>query len=227
MNSVQNNDLREVEEKIGYIFADKSLLSLAFTHASCVRIQKQESNERLEFLGDSVLDYVIGAELYKVFPNMTEGELTQKRAFIVSADTLSKIVDQMEIISYLKTAPGEGRERIIGSENVKCDLFEALLGAIVTDSAFDLTKATRFIKRYLFPLIDRSPIDYKSKTIEFCTQNKVPYSFVCTENKENKAESRFDCTLTINDKTYSTSGRSRKDAEKSAAKLFYTTEISQ
>lgn len=223
MNSEPIRDFSQVESIIGYTFIDKTLLTLAFTHASCSNSNNKDTNERLEFLGDSVLDYLVGAELFKTFPTLSEGELTQKRAFIVSAETLATEIEKTGLHSFLKTAIGSGRDAIIESENVKCDLFEAILGAIVLDSNFDLAFAKEYVWKFLRKYIDYVPIDYKSKTLEYCMKYKIDCKFICKENNTNNVSERFSCSLTVKNDKFTGTGRNRKEAEKNAAKVFYNT----
>ena len=142
--NLQATDLKVAEEIIGYSFKDKVLLQTAFTHSS--NIVKKENYERLEFLGDSILDFVVGARLFKVFPENSEGELTKKRAYIVSAEVLSEIIDELKLIDFLTTAPGKSREKVLESKNVKCDLFEAIIGAIALDNNLDLVETEKLMK---------------------------------------------------------------------------------
>lgn len=219
--NLQATDLKVAEEIIGYSFTDKVLLQTAFTHSS--NIVKKENYERLEFLGDSILDFVVGARLFKVFSENSEGELTKKRAYIVSAEVLSEIIDELKLIDFLTTAPGKSREKVLESKNVKCDLFEAIIGAIALDNNLDLVDAEKFIWRNLEKYIDYNPIDYKSKTIEYCVQNQIDYSFDIEENNDGKIDEKFVCSLKIGKNTYVATGKSKKDSEKKAAKQFFVT----
>lgn len=130
------NDLRPLEENLGVSFHDRSLLDRALTHRSYLNENPtvvQEDNERLEFLGDAVLDFVVGAYLYNRYPEMREGELTSLRAALVRSRTLASFARQLDIGSYLHLGLGEeengGRERT----PLLCASFEAVIGALYLD----------------------------------------------------------------------------------------------
>lgn len=98
------------EKKIGYTFSNKDILLLAFTHSSFANEQKKcnhENNERLEFLGDAVLDMVVSEYMYRIYPEMPEGELTKLRASVVCEGSLAKLARQLELGTYLFLGKGE------------------------------------------------------------------------------------------------------------------------
>ena len=136
MNCINNSkNLLEVENIIGYIFNDKNLLSRAFTHSSYANENKNsEDYERLEFLGDAILEYLVSLYLFETYPSKNEGSLSKMRANLVSAETLSAIIDDLGLINYVKVGSGNASENILKSEDVKCDIFEAIVGAIHLDS---------------------------------------------------------------------------------------------
>lgn len=132
-----------LEEKIGHSFSNQTLLLTAFTHCSYLnenRDQLSEHNERLEFLGDSILNFFISEWLYLQFPHLPEGVLSQKRAFLVDRTACSAYTDALEIAPYLLLGKGElesgGRER----ESLKANLFEALLAALFLDGGVEVAK---------------------------------------------------------------------------------------
>lgn len=131
---------KHLEEKLGVHFSDYSLLDRALTHRSYLNENPDEAaedNERLEFLGDAVLDFVVGSYLYDQFPEMDEGGLTSLRAALVRAKTLAQFARQLDIGPYLRLGYGEaengGRERT----PILCATFEAIVGAIYLDSGID------------------------------------------------------------------------------------------
>lgn len=130
------DDLVLLEQKLGVQFNDYSLLSRALTHRSFLNENPEtalEDNERLEFLGDAVLDFVVGAYLYHRYPEMDEGELTSLRAALVQAKSLAAFARQIELGTFLRLGYGEaengGRERT----PILCATFEAVIGAIYLD----------------------------------------------------------------------------------------------
>src|SRR4051794_32093362 len=140
-------DPAELETRIGYVFRDRSLLKLALTHPSVAHEQGQpvQTNQRLEFLGDAVLQLVLTRELYEKFPGFDEGPLTKARAKLVNRRSLAEQARKLGLGTYLIVSRGEelhgGRERLGGL----ADTFEALLGAIFLDGGFEA--ARNFILR--------------------------------------------------------------------------------
>src|SRR6476646_7480895 len=138
-------DHAELEARLGYVFRDRSMLQLALTHPSVAHEQgvPMQTNQRLEFLGDAVLQLVLTRELYEKFPNFGEGPLTKARAKMVNRRTLADHARQLGLGKFLIVSRGEeihgGRER----PSALADTFEALLGAIFLDSNFE--HATHFI----------------------------------------------------------------------------------
>ncbi|HIP70973.1 MAG TPA: ribonuclease III, partial [Anaerolineae bacterium] len=134
------NDLSALEENLGVQFQDYSLLTRALTHRSYLNENPGmalEDNERLEFLGDAVLDFVVAAYLYHRFPEMPEGDLTSLRAALVRTTMLARFARQLEIGRFLRLGYGEvengGRER----SPILCAAFEAVIGAIYLDQGVE------------------------------------------------------------------------------------------
>lgn len=145
------DELRQLEEKLNIRFKDKSLLSRALTHRSFLNEnpgQTLEDNERLEFLGDAVLDFLVAAHLYHHFPEMKEGDLTSLRAALVRTEALADFARSLDIGRFLLLGLGEaesgGRER----NPLLCAVFEALAGAIYLDRGLDA------VRTLIEPLID-------------------------------------------------------------------------
>ncbi|HEX6384844.1 MAG TPA: ribonuclease III [Anaerolineae bacterium] len=133
-------DFHPLEEKLGIDFQDRSLLSRAMTHRSYLNENPEwslEDNERLEFLGDAVLDFVVGSYLYHHFPEMDEGELTSLRAALVRAKTLARFARELDLGPFLLLGYGEaesgGRERT----PILCATFEAVVGAIYLEQGLE------------------------------------------------------------------------------------------
>ena len=223
MNSTHNKDLNEAEKIIGYVFTDKENLRDAFTHSSFSNENKNTNDyQRLEFLGDAILDLSVGFQLFKRFPTAKEGVLTKKRAMLVSADTLSEIIDEYGLIAFMRVGTGHVAEDVIRSKNVKCDLFESIVGAIYLDSGCNLPVAERFIWDKLEKYIDRPQVDYKSKTLEYCAQNKYKCELKTFLSEENVPERRFFSQFYVRDELFSTGeGQNKAEAEKEACKIFY------
>jgi len=163
-------DVLQLEEKLAIDFSDYSLLARALTHRSFLNENPGtalEDNERLEFLGDAVLDFVVGSYLYHRFPEMDEGELTSLRAALVRTRTLAGFAREWELGRYIRLGYGEaesgGRERA----PILCATFEAVVGAVYLDQGLDV------VKTLLQPLISHSLVKiiddalYKDAKSEF------------------------------------------------------------
>lgn len=158
--------VKELEQKIGYVFKDKSLIERALMHSSYTNekhLKKYECNERLEFLGDAVLELVSSAYLFNEFPKVSEGELTKTRASMVCEPSLAMCARDIGLGDYLLLGKGEeatgGRKR----DSITSDAMEALIGAIYLDGGF--TNAKEFIHRFILNDIEHKQLFYDSKTI--------------------------------------------------------------
>lgn len=128
--SIEN--YQRLQQKLGYTFSDEGLLQQALTHRSAGYI----NNERLEYLGDAILNFVIADRLYQQFPNAKEGELTRARASLVKKETLAALAGEFVLGDYLNLGIGEQRSGGGHRESILADAFEAIIGAIYRDSDF-------------------------------------------------------------------------------------------
>ncbi|WP_320959283.1 ribonuclease III, partial [Hungatella effluvii] len=161
-----NKKLNELEGRIGYRFSDRQLLTRAMTHSSYAnehRLNKLECNERLEFLGDSVLEVVSSDFLYHKYPDKPEGDLTKIRASIVCEPTLAYCAEDIELGNYLLLGKGEEATGGRGRASVVSDAMEALIGAIYLDGGF--ANAKEFILRFIMNDIEHKQLFFDSKTI--------------------------------------------------------------
>lgn len=143
------------EEKIGVKFQNEDLLKQAFTHRSYLNENSSldlKQNERLEFLGDAVLEMVITEYLYKKYPKKTEGDMTALRASLVNAVTLSKIASGLDMDSYLLLSKGESKSAGKARQYILANAFEALIGAIYIDGGYD--KIFNFLEKNLFGKVE-------------------------------------------------------------------------
>ncbi len=216
------NDLKELEESIGYQFKDYRLLRKAMTHSSYTnerRIEKLDCNERLEFLGDAVLEIVASDYLYHTFPNLPEGELTRKRASMVCESSLAISAREMRLGSYLRLGKGEdmtgGRER----ESLISDAVEALIGAIYLDGG--LGCAREFIMTHVLNDIEHKSLFYDSKTIlqELAQGQKLgdpQYHLVKAIGPDHNKS--FEVELKLGERTFGPcQGHTKKAAEQAVA----------
>ena len=217
-----NARLKELEQKIGYKFSDFSLLERAMMHSSYTNerhLPKYRCNERLEFLGDAVLELVSSEFLFKGSPKMPEGELTKTRASMVCEPSLALCARDIDLGSYLLLGKGEeatgGRMR----DSVTSDAMEALIGAVYLDGGF--TSAKEFIHRFVLTDLEDKKLFYDSKTIlqEMVQAKKlgeITYRLVGPEGPDHNKS--FHTEVLIGDKVSGKgAGRSKKASEQQAA----------
>ncbi len=214
-------DFSALEQSIGYVFKNKKLLETALTHSSYAHEHKCEDYERLEFLGDAVLDYTLALLLYESFPNKKEGEMTKIRSALAKEDTLSEVSDTLNLPSYLRITQGTQSHPILNSKAVKCDLFESVVGAILLDSNKDMVLIQSLIKKLLNKYLDRDYTDYKSLLYEIFAKNDVFYN-IKTESNNDPKNPFYTAVLFINNKPMAKGqGKTKKNAESEACKEFY------
>lgn len=214
--------LNELQGKIGYSFKDSSLLTLAMSHSSYANekhLSKLGCNERLEFLGDAVLEIVSSDFLFHRFPDMPEGDLTKTRASMVCEPTLAYCAEQIDLGSYLLLGKGEdatgGRTR----NSVVSDAMEALIGAIYLDGGF--TSAKEFILNFVLNDMEHKKLFYDSKTIlqeivQADMEEGISYHLIKEEGPDHNKS--FTVEVKIGETVYGTgSGRTKKAAEQEAA----------
>lgn len=146
------NGLQSFEKRIGVSFDNEKLLREAFTHRSYLNENREPGlahNERLEFLGDAVLELVVTRHLFDAYPRSTEGDLTSYRSALVNAQTLSGVAQDLGMNGYMLLSRGEAKDTGRARQFLLANAFEALVGAIYLDQGYDAAAA--FIRRYLLP----------------------------------------------------------------------------
>ena len=215
-------NLEELEGKIGYSFIDRDILELALTHSSYAndfKLGKFKHNERLEFLGDAVLELFSSEFLFEEYRNKTEGELTRLRASIVCEPTLAECARDIELEKYLKLGRGEeitgGRKR----DSIISDAFEALIGAVYLDGGF--ANAKEFIHHFILNDIEHKQLFYDSKTIlQEIVQSRYEESLTYELLKEEGPDHNkcFEVRALVGTAEIGRgTGRTKKGAEQAAA----------
>lgn len=218
---------QELERKIGYIFRNQSLLQQALTHSSFSNEDKQhkiDHYERLEFLGDAVLELVVSEHLYTEQPNMYEGNMTKTRASLVCESTLAMCARNIMLEDDILLGKGEdltgGRYR----DSIISDVFEAVIGAIYLDGG--LEEAGKFVHRFVLTDIEDKILFYDSKTIlqERMQEvgKKLTYELIEELGPAHERTYRVQA-LVDGDKVSEGMGRTKKGAEQQAAYNVLTT----
>lgn len=219
------NDLGSLEAALNVKFKEKTFLETALTHRSYLNEHKEikVSNERLEFLGDAVLQFLSSQFLYAKFNDLPEGELTNLRASLVCTPSLAEVSRQLSVGSYLNLSRGEEDSGGRAREYILANTFEAILGAIFLDSGLETAK--KLLESYLFPKIDQiyknqSYKDYKSRFQELAQEkyNQTPeYKEIKTWGPDH--DKRFLMGAYILDELFGQGeGPSKQKAEQEAAK---------
>lgn len=217
-----NQDLKQLEKRIGYTFKEFGLLKKAMMHSSYANEQhlhKYECNERLEFLGDAVLELVSSEFLFYEHAKMPEGELTKTRASMVCEPALAFCARELQIGEFLLLGKGEdatgGRKR----ESITSDAMEALIGAIYIDGGF--ANAKEFIERFILKDLENRKLFFDSKTIlqEIVQANfkdAITYHLIGEEGPDH--DKSFLVAVHIGEDEYGIGrGRTKKAAEQEAA----------
>lgn len=218
-------DFGVFETSIGIEFKNKELLKQAFIHRSYLnenRSIKLEHNERLEFLGDAVLELVITDYLYKKYPEKDEGELTAYRSSLVNSVTLASSAEKIGMNSFLLLSKGESKDTGRARQVILANTFESLVGALYIDQGYDM--AAKFIADQLFGLIDgivenRTFIDAKSRFQEEA-QEKVGATPLYKLLKENGPDHNKVFTVGVflrEEMIVMGEGKSKQEAEQDAA----------
>ena len=210
-----------LEEFFDIKFNDPSLLKTALTHSSYANENGGECNERLEFIGDAVVDLLVGEYLYKT-NDAQEGTLTKKRANIVCEKSLSHFASLFHLEDYLLL--GKGEEKTGGREKdaIKCDAFEAFLGAIYLDQGISACK--KVIEKIVIPNVDYAfieTVDYKSILQEYLQADKRTLKYELVSESGNPHNRTFVFRVVIDDEIVlgEGKGKSHLEAEMNAAKM--------
>lgn len=216
------NNIEEIQQIINYQFKNLELLYRAMTHSSYANDQKMDKlncNERLEFLGDAVLELISSEFLYDNFPKRPEGELTKLRASLVSEYPLAGVAKNIDLGKYILLSKGEentgGRER----DSITSDAVEALLGAIYLDGGIEA--AREFVYKYIVNDIENKQLFHDSKTVlqEIIQKYKLgtlSYELVREAGPDHQKEYEINCML--DDKIIGNGiGRTKKNAQQKAA----------
>lgn len=216
--------LKALQQELNIAFREQRLLRQAFTHSSYVNEQRSgdvQDNERLEFLGDAVLQLTVSEYLFRTYPERPEGELTKHRASIVCEPSLVQFAERLDFGSCVFLGKGEeltgGRSR----PSLLADVFESFVGALYLDQGLDVVRS--FLETYMFPYLAKDALlqagDYKTKLQEFTQQRGmgiVEYRII--EERGPAHDREFVSEVWLDERRLGIgTGRSKKDAEQQAA----------
>jgi ribonuclease III len=219
-------NFEEFEKRAGVKFKDQSLLRQAFTHRSYINENRGSDlahNERLEFLGDAVLELVITDFLYHKLKDATEGELTSLRSALVNADTCSRVAQALGANEFLLLSKGESKDTGRARQYILANTLEALIGAIYIDKGYDAAKD--FIFAHITPLTDEiisggTWIDAKSLFQEKAQEHEGQTPIYKTVRESGPDHDKhFTVAVSVGNEVYGQGeGKSKQDAEQSAAR---------
>jgi ribonuclease-3 len=217
----------DLAQRIGHEFSDRDLLELALSHRSwCAEHPGQDSNERLEFLGDAVLGLIVTDYIYDTYPDLPEGELAKVRASVVSADALSEVALELDLGSFVRLGKGETASGGTEKPSILADALEAVLGAVYLDGGWE--PASELVLDLLAERIAAAAQgpggqDYKTRLQEVAAQayDAVPI-YVVTDSGPDHAKV-FHAIVEVADEIVGRgTGRSKKQAEQQAARAAWT-----
>ncbi|MBA9024903.1 MULTISPECIES: ribonuclease III [Bacillaceae] len=227
---MKDSMFKQFQESTGFLFNDEKLLKQAFTHSSYVnehRRKPYEDNERLEFLGDAVLELTVSKYLFNKYPMMSEGELTKLRAAIVCEPSLVSFANDISFGKLILLGKGEemtgGRQR----PALLADVFEAFIGALYLDQG--LEKVVQFLEQVVFPKINEGAfshvMDYKSQLQELVQRDGIGVLEYQIMHEKGPAHNReFVSKVSLNNEELGIgSGKSKKEAEQRAAQIALST----
>jgi ribonuclease-3 len=218
---MKENWLNGLEERLGYRFKNIELITEALTHKSS---KQGKNNERLEFLGDAVLDLIVGEYLFKKFPNVDEGDLSKLRASLVNEKGFEKLAKSINLGSYVFLSQAEENNKGREKASILSNAFEALIGEIYLESGLEMAeKISLNLLHEAYPKIDLASVFRNHKTtLQELTQANVgetpQYILVGSSGPDHLKE--FEIMVRISDKDIaSAKGKSKKDAQQKAAEL--------
>ena len=216
----KSNSVSILEKKINYIFYNKEYLNQAFTHKS-LNTEPRKNYERLEFLGDAVIDIIVSRELMRDFPEGDEGLLTQRRAALVQKPYLASIGHLLDLMDYLMIEKSVNLEIEKIAEKQQANLFEALIGAIYLDGGIEPCRKLILETVWTYRHEAWKTTNYKGKLIEYCHSKNIENPLFLIKDITGPDHQRtFEIQVKVGSRKYSSGmGTNKKTAEQTAAKL--------
>ena len=216
----KSDSISILEKKINYIFHNKEYLNQAFTHKS-LNTEPRKNYERLEFLGDAVIDIIVSRELMRDFPEGDEGLLTQRRAALVQKPYLASIGHLLDLMDYLMIEKSVNLEIEKIAEKQQANLFEALIGGIYLDGGIEPCRRLILETVWTYRHEAWKTTNYKGKLIEYCHSKNIENPLFLVKDITGPDHQRtFEIQVKVGSKKYSSGmGTNKKTAEQTAAKL--------
>ncbi|MDR9436931.1 MAG: ribonuclease III [Thiohalophilus sp.] len=211
--------------KLGYVFQQPELLERALTHRSF----GARNNERMEFLGDAILGYLVSTELYNQFPKASEGQLSRLRASLVKGETLAGIASELELGEYLRLGSGELKSGGHRRRSILADAFEAIIGAVYLDSGIDSTSSLvqTFFHDKIIELdpqtLQKDPKTRLQELLQARGTELPEYEVIATEGQAHAQRFRVACRIAGIGEPMLGEGTSRRKAEQAAADKMLQT----
>ncbi len=214
-------DIKLLQERLGYVFQKPELLTQALTHRS----HSKKNNERLEFLGDSVLNCTVAEMLYERYTDLDEGDLSRVRANLVKQQALYEIAQALQLSDCLRLGEGELKSGGFKRPSILADTFEAIIGAIFLDSGFEASK--KVLRKWYSQIlehVDPRTLGKDDKTLlqEYLQGHQLPlpiYNVVATTGVAHNQQFEVECSIPSLKITLNGKGPSRRAAEQVAAKI--------
>ncbi|MDY0301895.1 MAG: ribonuclease III [Trichlorobacter sp.] len=208
---------------LGYNFNDKTLLAAALTHSSYINEKSaKEDYQRLEFLGDAILGFLLAELLYQRYPHLPEGDLSRLRASLVDQSRLSELAKAAGLASFIRLGKGEEQDSGRNKPSILADIFEAVTGAIYLDGG--ISAVTLAVQNIYLPLIEQlrpatlAALDSKSHLQELLAQRQLTPQYQLVDETGPSHNRIFTMNVTVEGETWGTgSGRSKKAAQQEAA----------
>jgi ribonuclease-3 len=212
-----------LSKKLGYQFRQPQLLQRALTHRSYA----PEHNERMEFLGDSILGCVIAKYLFSSYPELSEGELSRLRSNLVREETLATLAQQLDLGSHLRLGEGELKSGGFRRPSILADALEALFGAVLLDSGF--SEAEQAVLNLYVPYLEKVDVktqgkDAKTLLQEYLQGKRIPlptYTIIAMEGEAHEQSFQVECAIPTLKISARGTGTSRRNAEQQAARAVY------
>lgn len=215
------SDVKNFQKLLGYEFKDSDLLQSALTHKSYTRVK---NNERLEFLGDAVIDLLIGEYLFLKFPEHKEGQLSKMRASLVSEKSLYRYAQKVELGIHIYLSISEDNNKGREKPSILSSAFEAIIGAVYLESGIEVCRDILYtLTEKIYPNIDFDSVfsDYKT-TLQEVTQahfGTIP-EYILQKTSGPDHQKKFEIAVVIEGRVYATElGNSKKDAQQKAAQI--------